>query len=378
MSVKKEYFGKDQTGTEYSLYTIDNGRMHFSVTDLGACLVRVMVPDAEGKKYDDVVLGYDSAEEYLSNPDFYGALVGPSANRVKEGLVCIDGVTLHMDLNDNTNNLHTDHADGLHKRKWQAEIFENENRVTFTIGISDGTYHLPGNREFQVSYSLVDKKADAALAKEEFGSVCIEYFGASDKNTLMNLTNHVYFNLNGHGVSPLPSITNHKLKLSASHFTPIDAHMIPTGELRPVQGTPFDFEKLRTIGEDIEADDEQLGIAGGYDHNYVIDGAKGETFSGDGHLRPCAVLYEEGSGRHMYAETTLPGVQLYSGNFMQKQTGKSGRIYERRGGLCLETQYFPSAINVEAFEQCGYPKPIFGPDRHYKETTVYTFGRIKK
>lgn len=378
MSVKKEYFGKDQMGTEYSLYTIDNGRMHFSVTDLGACLVRVMVPDAEGKKYDDVVLGYDSAEEYLSNPDFYGALVGPSANRVKEGLVCIDGVTLHMDLNDNTNNLHTDHADGLHKRKWQAEIFENENRVTFTIGISDGTYHLPGNREFQVSYSLVDKKADAALAKEEFGSVCIEYFGASDKNTLMNLTNHVYFNLNGHGVSPLPSITNHKLKLSASHFTPIDAHMIPTGELRPVQGTPFDFEKLRTIGEDIEADDEQLGIAGGYDHNYVIDGAKGETFSGDGHLRPCAVLYEEGSGRHMYAETTLPGVQLYSGNFMQKQTGKSGRIYERRGGLCLETQFFPSAINVEAFEQCGYPKPIFGPDRHYKETTVYTFGRIKK
>ena len=372
------------------------------------------MPGASGDGFDDVILGYDSAEEYLDNPDFYGALVGPSANRVKDGLVVIDGVTYQMDINNNANNLHTDHADGLHKRKWNTEFFEKENRVTFTIRIEDGTYHLPGNREFKVSYSLVDKRAHQALAKEEYGSVRIDYLGTSDKDTLMNLTNHVYFNLNGHGINRaindktdsasaqssesvkscegiqsgtrLKSITNHSIKLYASRFTPIDASLIPTGELRDVKGTVFDFDTIHAIAENIDADDEQLRIAGGFDHNFVLDGWKKESYSktenvkqmfaDNERLHPCASVYEPVSGRHIFAETTLPGVQFYSGNFMREQIGKYGCGYARRGGFCLETQYFPSAVSIEAFADAGYPKPIFSPDRPFRETTVYTFGRI--
>ena len=341
MAVTKSLFGKSPEGKEISLYTLSNDQgMKAEIMDLGATLVRVLVPDATGK-VDDLVLGFDNGESYYGNDSFFGTVIGPCANRTGGAEYTLDGVTYQLDKNDGANNLHTHKQLGFHKRLWDAEIGEN----------SDGQLGFPGNKKVSVTYSL-----------SEENELTLHYHASSDKKTIINLTNHSYFNLDGHGAG---SIEEHELWLRASHFTPVAAGSIPTGEIRAVAGTPMDFTQPKKIGRDIREDYEQLLLTGGYDHNFVIDG-----WNDDGTLRHIATVKGPKSGRVMKAYTTLPGVQFYAGNFIDVQPGKDGVTYGNRCGFALETQYFPDTIHHENF-----PSYVFGGEngREYDSVTVYKF-----
>lgn len=345
MAVTISSFGRFSDGREVSLYTMENKKgMRVSVANIGAALVRVEVPDSAGR-LADVVLGFDSAEGYLGNDSFFGVVIGPSANRIGKASFSLDGVDYQLKANDGENNLHSDKDHGWHKCLWEAST--GEDSVTFKLEDAPGNMGFPGRKAAEVTYSL-----------NEENELRIHYHASSDKRTILNLTNHTYFNLEGHGSG---SIEDHELWLGASCYTPADAGSIPTGEIAGVEGTPMDFTAPQRVGARIDADFEQLAFAGGYDHNWVIDGW-------DGTLRHFATLKAPASGRCMKAYTTLPGVQFYAGNFIVRQTGKGGAVYERRGGLCLETQYFPDSVNKPAFPSC-----IFGEGREYDSVTVYRF-----
>lgn len=347
MAVTKSVFGKSPEGKEISLYTLSNDKgMKAEVTDLGAILVRLLVPDATGK-VDDLVLGFDNGESYYGNDSFFGTVIGPCANRTGGAEYTLEGVTWQLDKNDGANNLHTHKQLGFHKRLWNAETAENS--VTFSLEDEDGYLGFPGNKKVSVTYSL-----------SEENELTLHYHATSDKKTIFNLTNHSYFNLDGHGAG---SIEEHELWLGASHFTPVVPGAIPTGEIRAVAGTPLDFTQAKKIGRDIQEDYEQLILTGGYDHNFVIDGW-------DGTLRHIATVKGPKSGRVMKAYTTLPGVQFYAGNFIDEQSGKEGVTYGNRCGFALETQYFPDTIHHENF-----PSYVFGGEngREYDCVTVYKF-----
>ena len=347
MAVTKSVFGKSPEGKEISLYTLSNDKgMKAEITDLGAILVRVLVPDAAGK-VDDLVLGFDNGESYYGNDSFFGTVIGPCANRTGGAEYTLDGVTYQLDKNDGANNLHTHKQLGFHKRLWNAEM--GDNSVTFSLEDEDGHLGFPGNKKVSVTYSL-----------SEENELTLHYHADSDKKTILNLTNHSYFNLDGHGAG---SIEEHELWLGASHFTPVVAGSIPTGEIRAVAGTPMDFTQPKKIGRDIREDYEQLLLTGGYDHNFVID-------DWDGTLRHIATVKGPKSGRVMKAYTTLPGVQFYAGNFIDVQPGKDGVTYGNRCGFALETQYFPDTIHHENF-----PSYVFGGEngREYDSVTVYKF-----
>ncbi len=352
MSVNVSTFGTYTDGSEIKLYTITNSKgMQVAVTDLGATLVSVVVPDKQGQ-LKDVVLGFDKAEDYLGedrmgNDSFFGVVVGPSANRIAGASFEIEGVTYNLDINDNENNLHSHKQFGWHKRLWEAQV--EDSRVTFFIQDEDGALGFPGDKAMSVTYTLSEENA-----------LSLHYHGTSDKKTIMNPTNHSYFNLEGHD-SGSAMMEAQELWLGASKYTPGSAKLIPTGEIAAVAGTPMDFTTLKKVGQDIEADFEQLVNAGGYDHNWVIDGW-------DGTLRHFATLKAPVSGIEMKAYTTLPGVQFYAGNFVIDQVGKGGAKYARRGGLCLETQYFPDSIHNASFPGC-----VFGGDAEYDSITVYQF-----
>ena len=349
MAVTKSVFGKSPEGKEISLYTLSNGKgMKAEVTNLGAILVRVLVPDAAGK-VDDLVLGFDNGESYYGNDSFFGTVIGPCANRTGGAEYTLDGVTYQLDKNDGANNLHTHKQLGFHKRLWDAEM--GENSVTFSLEDEDGHLGFPGNKKVSVTYSL--------SAENE---LTLHYHAVSDKKTIINLTNHSYFNLDGHGAG---SIEEHELWLGASHFTPVVPGSIPTGEIRAVAGTPMDFTQPKKIGRDIREDYEQLLLTGGYDHNFVIDG-----WNDDSTLRHIATVKGPKSGRVMKAYSTLPGVQFYAGNFIDAQQGKGGVTYGKRSGFALETQYFPDTIHHENF-----PSYVFGGEngREYDSVTVYKF-----
>lgn len=345
MSVEISAFGTYPDGRDILLYTLSNeGGMKVSVTNIGAALVKVLVPDKSGKT-EDVVLGFGRGEDYLGNPSFIGIVIGPCANRTGNASFQIDGHTYQLDVNDGVNNLHSHKAYGYHKSLWQADV--QADSVTFSLKDTDGNMGFPGNKSVSVTYSL-----------NEENQLKLHYHGTSDKKTVLNLTNHTYFNLDGHDSG---SMEAHELWIGASEFTPADAGSIPTGEILPVKGTPMDFTEAKSIGRDIDADFEQLKFAGGYDHNWVIDGW-------DGRLRHFATVRAPRSGRVMKAYTTLPGVQFYAGNFIDRQTGKDGVSYGPRAGLCLETQYFPDSANKHRF-----PSDIFGEGREYDSVTVYQF-----
>jgi len=349
MAVTKSVFGKSPEGKEISLYTLSNGKgMKAEVTNLGAILVRVLVPDAAGR-VDDLVLGFDKGESYYGNDSFFGTVIGPCANRTGGAEYTLDGVTYQLDKNDGANNLHTHKQLGFHKRLWDAEM--GENSVTFSLEDEDGHLGFPGNKKVSVTYSL--------SAENE---LTLHYHAVSDKKTIINLTNHSYFNLDGHGAG---SIEEHELWLGASHFTPVVPGSIPTSEIRAVAGTPMDFTQPKKIGRDIREDYEQLLLTGGYDHNFVIDG-----WNDDSTLRHIATVKGPKSGRVMKAYTTLPGVQFYAGNFIDAQQGKDGVTYGKRSGFALETQYFPDTIHHENF-----PSYVFGGEngREYDSVTVYKF-----
>ncbi len=352
MSVEISSFGcysdSKENNREISLYTISNENgMKVSVSDLGAAIVRVIVPDKAGS-FSDVVLGFDRGEDYLKNPSFLGVVIGPNANRTGNASFRIDGREYQLDVNDGANNLHSHKDDGYHKRLWQASVTEDGCGVRFELTDVDGGMGFPGNKRISVVYSL-----------SQNNELKLHYHGVSDRKTVLNLTNHTYFNLEGHDSG---SMEEHELWLGASRYTPADEGSIPYGDIVPVKGTPMDFTEFKKIGRDINADFEQLKFAGGYDHNWVIDGW-------DGKLRHCATVKAPGSGRVMKVYTTLPGLQFYAGNFIEDQTGKGGAAYGFRGGLCLETQYFPDSANKPQF-----PPVIFGGDREYDSVTVYSFG----
>lgn len=345
MSVTVSSFGTYPDGGEIKLYTISNKKgMQVSVANIGAALVRVMAPDRDGNMAD-VVLGFDRGEDYMKNPSFMGVVVGPSANRIAGGAFTLDGEDYNLDINDGVNNLHSHKEKGWHKRLWGSAA--EGNGVTFTLEDEDGNLGFPGKKRAAVTYLL-----------DEENALTIHYHGLSDRRTILNLTNHTYFNLDGHDSG---SIEGHELWLGASRYTPADAGSIPTGEIAEVKDTPMDFTVSKRVGRDIGSDFDQLRFAGGYDHNWVIDGW-------DGRLRHFATLKAPASGRVMEVYTTLPGVQFYAGNFIERQSGKGGAVYDYRGGMCLETQYFPDSIHKQEFPSC-----VFGGDREYDSVTVFRF-----
>lgn len=346
MSIRKELFGTLNDGTSIYKYWLENKNgMKASVINYGAILVNLMVPDVKGD-VKDVVLGYDSLDDYEDNGCFFGAVIGPNANRIGGASFKIDGVEYDVDTNDGPNNLHSHMDDGYHKMVWNVDT--TENSVIFSINDVDGNMGFPGNKKISVAYSLSDDN-----------ELQLTYQGSSDKNTIINLTNHTYFNLDGHDSGEM---LDHTLMLNASAYTPIVPGAIPTGEIASVASTPFDFLTAKAIRRDIEMDNEQLKLTGGFDHNWVIDNA-------DGTLKKIATVASDKTGRKMDVFTTLPGVQFYAGNAIKEHTGKGGAKYGKRTGLCLETQYYPDSINKPNFPSC-----VFGPDRIYVSTTIYKFS----
>ena len=327
------------------VYTLSNaGGMQAKIINFGANLISLLVPDRNGN-LEDVVLGYDKLDDYYGNSSFFGATIGPSANRIAGACFEIDGQRYQIDANDGENNLHSHIAEGYHKRVW--DVTETENGLVLSVEGKDGEMGFPGNKKVTVTFSLSD---DNALK--------LSYHVTADANTIVNMTNHTYFNLAGHKAG---RIEDHLLKINASHYTPVVPGAIPTGKIAPVEGTPMDFTKMKPIGQDINADCEQLKIGQGYDHNFVIDGA-------DGTLREIAEAEDPKSGRKMKVFTDLPGVQFYAGNCIGEETGKENTAYGPRKGFCLETQFYPDNIHHPNF-----PQAVFGPGKDYDSVTIYQF-----
>lgn len=344
--MKKELFGTTKDGKEIYLYTLQNENgMKAQVMNYGAILVNLLVPDKSGK-IEDVCLGYDSLEEYFVNGCFFGATIGPNGNRIADAKFSIDGTIYELAVNDGVNNLHSDEQLGFHKKVWEAKE-DGDNKVVFYLSSPDGEMGFPGNKKVTVTYSLTENN-----------ELIINYYGSSDKKTVLNMTNHTYFNLAGHQNG---SIENHILTLHASSYTPVRGGLIPTGEIAPVKGTVMDFTQAKTIGKEIDASDEQLQMGGGYDHNWVLDNYNGR-------LQEIAVVQDPVTGRTMKVFTDLPGVQFYAGNAIETHAGKKGATYEKRSGLCLETQDYPNAVNEPTF-----PSPIYGEGKDFVSTTIYQF-----
>lgn len=347
MRIIKKDFGVTKTGEKASLYTVcSEGGMEAVVTDFGAVLVNLFVPDSAGAK-KDVVLGYDNLGGYEENGCFFGSVIGRNANRIEGASFKIDGVEYKLAGNENGNNLHSDFNNGFHKKMWRAETDEENNSVKFSYISPDGENGFPGTLKVSVTYTAL---ADNGLQ--------ITYDAVSDKKTLINLTNHSYFNLGGHDAG---SICHEKMMIHADGYTEIAPGAIPTGRILPVEGTPMDFRTPRRIGDDIDCDFEQLTLAQGYDHNWVLN-----TVFGKSEL--VARVEDEKAGRTMEVYTDLPGVQFYAGNCITPQKGKGGTTYGKRCALCLETQYFPNSVNIPQFRQ-----PVFEAGQPYHTTTIYKF-----
>lgn len=345
MSIVTEKFGTTKAGEEVFLFTLKNKNgVVAKISNFGAALVNLYVPAKDGK-VEDVVLGFDTLEEYFKNPSFFGATIGPSANRIAGAAFELNGKKYQIAVNDGENNLHSDMDNGYHKRAWTAQAGEDE--LTLTLEGKDGELGFPGNKKITMIYSLSD---DNGLK--------LKYHAASDADTIINLTNHTYFNLAGHKSG---SIEGQLLRLYAGNYTHVLPGAIPTGEIRPVAGTPLDFTQMKAIGKDIGADFEQLKLVQGYDHNFVVDGY-------DGKMRQIAEAADEKSGRRMKVFSNLPGVQFYAGNCIAPQSGKDGAHYEPRTGFCLETQYYPDNIHHPGFQQA-----VFGPGKDYDAETIYQF-----
>jgi aldose 1-epimerase len=319
------------------------------ITNYGGVIVSLKVPDKSGKS-EDVVLGFDNADAYYQHCNhpgnaFFGALIGRYANRIGGASFTLDGKKYELPKNDGPNTLHGG-PHGFNNVVWTGKQIPNGVELTYLS--KDGEEGFPGNLTAIVRYTLV--KSDLR----------IDYSATTDKDTVLNLTNHSYFNLAGQGNG---DILKHQLKLNASRYTPVDATLIPTGELAPVASTPFDFTKSTAIGERIDADNDQLKKGRGYDHNWVLD-AKG------GKLAEAAEVYEPTSGRVLKVLTTQPGVQFYSGNFLDGTVkGKEGKTYVHRGGLCLETQHFPDTPNHPKF-----PTAELKPGQKFTSVTVFSFS----
>lgn len=334
-------------GKAVQLYTLQNNQLHVTLTNYGARLVSLVVNDKDGQERD-VILGYDTAEEFKQNADnFYGAVVGRFGNRIGNAAFTLNGETYTLEKNDGENSLHGG-ANGVYNKVWDVEE-ESDTAITLTYTSPDGEAGYPGTVTMKVTYSLTDQ-----------GGLVIDYNGTTDKETVLNLTNHAYFNLNGEGDE---SILDHELQIDADAITEVNETLIPTGKSLSVEGTAFDFRQPETIGARIEDDNEQLKIGKGYDHNFEL--IKGEGF------QRVATLYAPKTGIEMQVLTTEPGLQFYSGNFMKEEDpkGKNGKTYGFRAALCLETQHFPDAPN-----QANFPSTVLKPGEQYTSKTEYRFS----
>ncbi len=353
MSIETESFGQLPDGTPVDLYTVTNEQgVEMRVTNYGGIIVSLRVPDAQGN-LEDITLGYDSLAGYVRVNPYFGAIIGRYGNRIARGTFELDGQTYNLATNDGPNHLHGG-VRGFDKVVWAATPFEraNESGIIFTYTSPDGEEGYPGTLEAKVTYTLTDSN-----------ELIFDYEATTDKATPVNLTQHTYFNLTG---DPANDILGHELEINANAFTPVNATLIPTGELRPVEGTPFDFTEPETIGARINANDEQLRFGQGYDHNFVLD----REDAGEDELILAARVVEPESGRTMEVRTTEPGIQFYSGNFLDGTiTGKDGVTYARRTGFCLETQHYPDSPN-----QASFPSTILRPGERYTSRTIYRFG----
>lgn len=348
-SVTRQSFGQAD-GRNVDIYTLTNAHgVEARITNYGGIVVSLRVPDRAGK-FDDVVLGYDSIDDYIKGTFYLGALIGRYGNRIAKGRFTLNGVGYQLAVNNGENALHGG-TKGFDKVVWNAKPRESMSGpgLELTYVSHDGEEGYPGNLSVKVNYTLTNNN-----------ELRIDYFATTDKDTIVNLTHHSYFNLAGHGNG---DILNHRLMLAANRFTPTDAGSIPYGELRSVKGTPFDYTRATAIGSRIDQDDEQLKFSQGYDHNWVLDGPTGR-------LRRVATVSEDITGRTMEVWTTEPGIQFYTGNFLAgKPTGKSGKVYSRRSGFCLETQHFPDAPN-----KSNFPSTVLRKGRAFRSTTIYKFS----
>ena len=335
----KEKFGVLPTGEQASLYTISCGKLTAKLTDCGAALVSLLVPDKNGT-IADVVLGCDDISGYFPGGSFLGATVARNANRVKNACFILNNKTVALSGNENGNNLHSG-PDSTNKRLWEV-VKHTADAITFRLFSPNGDQGFPGNATMEVTYRL-----------EPNGALAIIYDAVSDQDTVFNMTNHSYFNLAGH--ERTDKAMDQLLTIPGRFFNPDDAANIPTGELRSVVGTPFDFREPKPIGRDIGADYEPLHLQGGYDHNF-------EVF-----CNPCAILEDPGSGRIMTVSTDCPGVQFYAGNFLD-DNGKNGVYYGKRSGVALETQFYPDSVNHPE-----WPQPFVKAGEKYHSETRYTF-----
>lgn len=350
--IEKQSFGKTPEGTEVFLYTLKNASgMQVKITNFGGRITTIEVPD-RNKKFDDVALGFDNVEGYATGPAagaYFGAIIGRYANRLAHGTFTLDGHTYHIPTNENGNTLHGG-VSGFDKKVWDAKEISVHGTPALELHYlsPDGQEGFPGNLNVTVRYSLDNKNG-----------LHLDYSATTDKATVLNLTNHSYFNLEGAGSQ---TILNERLTINADRYTPIDSTLIPTGAIDSVAGTPLDFRKATEIGSRIDENNEQLKLAKGYDFNFVLNHP--------GSLSTVAVKVEDPkSGRVMEVFTTQPGVQFYTGNFLDGSVHGIGGAYAHRSALCLETQHFPDSPN-----HSNFPSTVLRPGQTFRSTTIYRFS----
>jgi aldose 1-epimerase len=343
--VSKQLFGHTADGAAVDIYSLIDKQIEVRVMTYGGIIVSLRTPDRNGK-FDDVVLGFDSLDQYIAkNTPYFGALIGRYANRIAHGSFQLDGKTYSTPKNNGDNTLHGG-IRGFDKVVWSGKQIPDGVELTYVS--KDGEEGFPGALTTTVRYTLSGN------------ALRIDYSATTDKDTVLNLTNHAYFDLTGQGTG---DILGHVVKIDAAQMTPVDAGLIPTGEMKSVAGTPFDFRKPHAVGERIDVNDEQLRLGRGYDHNFVLEHKSGE-------VTEAAEVYEPTTGRILQVLTDQPGVQLYTGNFLDGTiTGKEGRVYKQRYGLCLETQHFPDSPNYLKF-----PTTELKPGEKFHSVTVYKFS----
>jgi len=350
--VEKMLFGPPDKCGNITLYSIGNkSGVKVTVCNYGARVTSVLAPDNKGN-IENIALGYDSPEGYLADNYFIGAIVGRYGNRIKNGRFKLEGKEFQLNLNNNGNHLHGGFT-GFDKVFWKAAIEppENDGAVTFTYESADGEENYPGNVILAVTYSL-----------SEENELTISYSARTSKTTILNPTHHSYFNLSGNLMQP---ITDHLLTIEADFYTPVYDDSIPTGEIAPVENTPLDFRKPVEIGAGIESPFRQIQFAGGYDHNWVLNNYNRQ-------VRKAAEAVHPLSGRKLEVFTDMPGIQFYSGNFLETTEGLAAPLFAKRTGFCLEAQYYPDSPNKQNF-----PSPVIKPGDIYRQTTIYKFSVIR-
>ncbi len=343
--MEKELLGKTPDGQDIFAYTLVNKNgMQAKIMNYGCNLLELWVPDKEGL-VTDVVLGYDKIEDYFVNTPGFGCCICPNGNRIGDARFILNGVEYQLDVNDGKNNLHSGNHP-MHRRIWDLVSYD-ESKIVFTCHKADGECGFPGQMDITISYTLSDDN-----------SIRLDYSGTPDADTIFNPTNHSYFNLSGHDAG---SIMDHIVWIDADKFTYTDEGSIPLGECRDVKDTPMDFTTPKALSKDTDADYDQIKWAGGFDHNYCLNKHTLDA--------PCCTLEDPKSGKKMEVYTDLPGMQLYAGNFLdQTHIGKGGVVYDKRHGVCFESQYYPNAINIPSFEQ-----PVVKAGETAHSTTIYKF-----